>query len=200
MKNVFLILILSMKLCFSQNNSEPMKEFLPYKNIPVNQEDYNPGNIVARFIDGLGYRYYWATEGLTTKDLDYKPSEESRSTRQTLDHIFDLSLVIVSVANNEPFKRLFQPSVMPFSELRERTLTNFKKASEAFAHKSEEEISQLRVIFASNEQRSEYPVWNLINGQISDALYHTGQLVSFRRTSGNPMNPNVNVFLGITPD
>lgn len=177
-----------------------MKEFLPYKNIPVNQEEYNPGNIIARFIDGLGYRYYWATEGLTTKDLDYKPSEESRSTRQTLDHIFDLSLVIVSVANNEPFKRLFQPSAMPFSELRERTLTNFKKASEAFANKSEEEISQLRVIFASNEQRSKYPVWNLINGQISDALYHTGQLVSFRRTSGNPMNPNVNVFLGITPD
>jgi hypothetical protein len=37
----------------------------------------------------------------------------------------------------------------------------------------------------------------LINGPITDAIYHTGQVVSFRRTSGNPIPKGVNVFLGV---
>ena len=40
------------------------------------------------------------------------------------------------------------------------------------------------------------PFWNLINGPFSDIIYHTGQVVAFRRISGNPINPGVNVFVG----
>ena len=29
-----------------------------------------------------------------------------------------------------------------------------------------------------------------------DAIYHTGQIVSFRRTTGNPIDSSVNVFMG----
>ena len=29
-----------------------------------------------------------------------------------------------------------------------------------------------------------------------DALYHVGQVVSYRRAAGNPIDPQVNVFLG----
>ena len=54
-------------------------EALPYAEIPPMTGDYTPGKVAARVIDGLGFRYYWATEGLTEKDLEYKPSEEGRT-------------------------------------------------------------------------------------------------------------------------
>jgi hypothetical protein len=40
------------------------------------------------------------------------------------------------------------------------------------------------------------PFWNMINSPISDYLWHIGQVVSFRRSSGNPFNSKVEVFLG----
>jgi hypothetical protein len=54
----------------------------------------------------------------------------------------------------------------------------------------------MKVKFNSDGNRSSYPIWNLINGPLSDVLYHTGQIVSFRRTSGNPIAKGVNVFMG----
>ena len=46
---------------------------LPFKSIPQYPDNYKSGNIIQRMIQGLGYRYYWATEGLTDKDLKYRP-------------------------------------------------------------------------------------------------------------------------------
>jgi len=43
---------------------------------------------------------------------------------------------------------------------------------------------------------TQFPFWNVINGPISDAIWHTGQVVSFRRTSGNPFPKGVNVLTG----
>ena len=31
---------------------------------------------------------------------------------------------------------------------------------------------------------------------VADALYHVGQVVSYRRAAGNLMDPQVNVFVG----
>lgn len=45
-------------------------------------------------------------------------------------------------------------------------------------------------------KRSEFPFWNMLNGPIADALWHVGQVVSFRRSSGNPFNSKVSVFSG----
>ena len=58
-------------------------------------------------------------------------------------------------------------------------------------------LKNIKIIFLRKSGNYEFPIWNLINGPISDAIYHTGQLVSFRRTSGNPIPKGVNVFLGI---
>ena len=42
-----------------------------------------------------------------------------------------------------------------------------------------------------------FDLYNLFHGPISDALYHTGQIVVFRRASGNPIPKGVNHFMGI---
>ena len=58
------------------------------------------------------------------------------------------------------------------------------------------ELFKLKVVFKRNERTSEYEFWHIVNGQISDAIYHSGQIVYNRRAAGNPINPSVSVFMG----
>ena len=85
---------------------------------------------------------------------------------------------------------------MDFISLRKETLNNLKLTREVFTSFNDEDLKNVKIIFQDKSRKYEFPIWNLINGPISDAIYHTGQLVSFRRTSGNPIPKGVNVFLG----
>ena len=76
-------------------------------------------------------------------------------------------------------------------------MRNIKEASIILNQYDDINLDDLNIIFEKGGKQSKFPIWNLINGPISDALYHTGQVVSFRRTSGNPIAKGVNVFLGI---
>ncbi|SFB68115.1 DinB family protein [Flagellimonas taeanensis] len=171
---------------------------LPYKEIPAHSEAYTSGNLVARMIDGLGYRFYWATEGLTDKDLAYKPSEDGRTILETIAHINTMSNNILLAPDALPFEKSLYPTPASYEELRASTLKNLKAASGKVLGKSAEEMEKFKVIFKRGEQESEFAFWNLINGMISDCIYHTGQITLMRRASGNPQNPNVNPFLGQT--
>lgn len=168
---------------------------LPFREIPQYPDTYSPGNVMGRLIDGLGFRYFWATEGLRTEDLKFRPSEEGRSLEETIDHIYGLSLTIV----NSPQSKVNESSDwshLGFEEKRRETLVNFQKASELFKSGKPGDMDGYRVIFKRDENISEYPFWNMINGPIADALHHTGQIVTLRRSSGNPINPKVSVFNG----
>ncbi|WAC01839.1 hypothetical protein N7U66_18485 [Lacinutrix neustonica] len=108
---------------------------------------------------------------------------------ETIEHIYDLSYIIANAAlkkanskNDKPLENLF--------ELRKQTLLNLKQAADIFRVSAD--MSQYKLIFGSKE----VPFWNAINGPISDAIWHCGQLASFRRITGNPINPKVNHFNG----
>lgn len=184
-----LSLLFMITIAFSQDE-------LPYYNIPEAPEDHTPGSVLARMADGLGFRYHWATEGLREEDLAYQPTEESRSSGETLEHLLDLSNGIMKTAQGLPVTREYDVDEMSFEEIRALTLSNIETASEAFRGKSEEEIAALQVVFQRGDEQYPYPIWNLMNGQIADALTHVGQITSFRRTSGNPQPSGVNVFMG----
>ena len=92
----FLIVILTI----ISINVSAQNDNLPFKELGAYSEEFSPNNIVARMIEGLGYRFYWATESLTDKDLKYKPSEDSRSSLQTLEHIYGLSVFILYISQN----------------------------------------------------------------------------------------------------
>lgn len=169
---------------------------LPYSQIPDYPEDYSSGNVVARMIDGLGYRYYWASKDLRKSDLKYKPSDDGRTTMETLQHIYGLSIAIVNAPKGEPNMRPIDLTGHSYQELREMTLQNLKEASNLVSGKTSKDIDSYAVVFKRGERQSDFPFWNLINGQISDAIYHTGQIVMMRRASGNPIHPKVDVFMG----
>jgi len=164
---------------------------LPYRQIPDYPDSFTPETVAARMVDGLGYRYYWATEGLKEEDLAYKPSEDSRTTGETINHIYGLSRTIVNAPQSKVNSR--DQENLSFEEKRKKTLENFQKASRLI---KEGDMENYKIIFQRGDNTTEFPFWNLINGPIADAIYHTGQVVAFRRASGNPIYSGVNVFLG----
>lgn len=145
--------------------------------------------MAARMVDGLGFRYYWATEDLRKSDLEYKPNEDVRSTGETIDHILNLSYVILNSTLKKP-NDTNDFSNMDLYDKRKQTLINLKTAADIL--RSSDDISQFKIIFGERE----IPFWNNVNGPIADAIWHCGQIASFRRTLGNPINPNVNHFMG----
>ena len=169
---------------------------LPYSKIPDYPEDYTAGNVMGRLVDGLGFRYYWATEGLREQDLNYKPSEEGRTVMETLNHLYGLSRTIVHAPQSIPNERGEDPATLSYEEKRTRTLRNFEKASNLLKSGQSGDMEKYQVIFKRGDNQTEFPFWNMINGPIADALWHTGQVVLMRRAAGNPINPKVSVFSG----
>jgi len=167
-----------------------MDEKLPYYKIPDYPENFTAGTVSARMLDGLGFRYYWATEGLRVEDLNYKPSDESRTCKETVDHILGLSQMIVNATLKKANGTDDNDPEMTFEQKRKQTLTNIKTAADIL--RSSEDVSQYKLIFGTRE----VPFWNSINGPIEDAVWHCGQIVLLRRSSGNPYNSNASVFSG----
>lgn len=192
MKILYTIIVIFIPLTLLAQ--DVMNDSLPYATIPDTPKSYTPGTVVSRMIDGLGFRYRWATEGLTDEDFDFAPGNEGRSIRQTLDHLYGLSNVILNSAKKRPTDRTSKPKELSTTEKRKATLQNFKKASVLFA--LTEDLKEHPIIFKRADGESEFPFWNNINGPIEDAVWHAGQVVVLRRSAGNPINPKVNVFLG----
>ena len=193
--SVFLTTLLSVVFLSTMGNELKSQE-IPYQEIPEYPEDYTSGNVVSRMIDGLGFRYYWASEGLTPTDLAYKPSEDGRPVLEILQHIYGMSEMILNAPTATPNVRPADFSSIPYEILREKTLRNLKQASEAMQGKTAEEFETFQVVFQNGDYSTAIPYWNLINGMLSDCIYHAGQITMLRRASGNPINPKVSVFLG----
>lgn len=167
---------------------ESIEQSLPFYELPNYPENYTAGTVAGRMVESLGFRYFWATEGLTKADLDYKPNEDVRSTSETINHIYNLSLIIVNATLNKANSK--NEVEMTIEEKRIQTLLNLQTTANIL--KTSDDISQFKIIFGTNE----IPFWNEINGPIADAIWHCGQIASFRRSSGNPINPKVDHFNG----
>ena len=189
-----IIIVLTLNIMSAQNND---KESLPYYEIPDYPENYSQGTVVARMIDGLGFRYYWATEGLRDENLKFKPNNEARTTEETIDHILGLSNVIVNSTTNKVNEKNDFIG-LTFTQKRKLTLDNLKTAADIL--RKSKDLSQFKIIFKGENGVTEYPFWNQINGPIEDAIWHCGQVVSFRRSSGNPYNSKASVFTGKVRD
>ena len=192
-------------LCFVLYNASANTTFnithhnidtLPYAEIPDYPAQYTAENVIARLIDGIGFRFYWATEGLRPEDLVFRPTKESRTSEETIDHIMGLSTVVLNAVRNEVNTRSGEEtSPLTFDTKRQKTLDNLKTASDILKS-GKQKLEDSKMIFKNGDKSTEYPFWNEINGPISDALWHIGQVVTFRRSSGNPFNSKVSVLSG----
>ncbi|MEY3422537.1 MAG: hypothetical protein RIR48_2854 [Bacteroidota bacterium] len=187
-----LFIILSFNV---QGQKEIKNDSLPFQDITEYPSSFSSEHFVARMIDGLGFRFYWATEGLTDADLSFRPNPDARSSEETIDHILGLSGMIINSIKNKPnLSSGEETSPKTFSEKRQIVLNNLFEARQLLM--SSVKVEDIKIIFIRKDVRTELPVWNLINGPIADAIWHVGQVVSFRRSSGNPFNGKVNVMMG----
>lgn len=170
----------------------------PYHQIPDAPTEFTPQTILARTIDGLGYRYYWATKDLRPEDLNYEPGNEGRPTKDVLDHLHGLASMILNTVKGAPNVRPRPELNLSWEDKRAATLEMIKEASDLLISDTPPKPEDINIIFQRGENISEFPIWNLLNGPLADAIYHTGQIASFRRSSGNPVDPGMNVFMGKT--
>jgi hypothetical protein len=184
--SIFLILlVLSTMKSYSQDK-------LPYYEVPDYPTSYTSGSVAARVIDGLGFRFYWATDSLRAEDLVYKPGDDARTSIETIDHIFGMSQMVLNATKNIVNSKV--DYTLSFEVKRAIILRNLKEASDYL--KTHDNLDEMKILYDGKNGRVEYPFWNHLNGPISDCIWHVGQIVSFRRASGNPINPNVSFFSG----
>ena len=190
MRALFFILLGLYHLTIMSQTSEYFKDISEYPT------EINNGNIISRMINGLGYRYYWATEKLRENDLRYRPSNDAYSTKETMVHIFTLSKTLYNTTLSKINERPDIDIPSDYENIRNETLQFLEKASKNFSNLNSEELNQMKIKFNRGGTIKSFPIWNLLNGPIADAIYHTGQIVTFRRTTGNPIDSSVNVFMG----
>ena len=169
---------------------------LPYYQIPEYPQEYTANTVAARMVDGLGFRYYWATEGLRQEDLAFKPNAGARTTGETIDHILGLTRVVLNSVKKIPNEASEDEPKLSFEEKRRQTLLNIKMTSDILKASEQGAMDEFKVVFKNKERTTEYPFWNQLNGPIADAIWHVGQVVSFRRSSGNPFNSKASLFNG----
>lgn len=193
-----ILILLGIAIIFptmAQEQSNQSSE-LPYYQIPDYPAKYTANTVAARMVDGLGFRYYWATEGLRAEDLAFKPNDEARTTEETIDHILGLTRVILNSVKKIPNEPAENQPALTYEQKRKETLENIKLTSDILKKSKEGEMEEYKIVFKNGDKTTEYPFWNQLNGPISDAIWHVGQVVSFRRSSGNPFNSNASVLRG----
>jgi hypothetical protein len=166
---------------------------LPYYRIPEPPKGISAKGILIRLIDGVGFRYRWATEGLRLDDMDFQPCDTSMKVRELLSHIHSLLKVSESFITRKEFEKVKSVSL---EERRRLTLETVVRIRDTLLELDDDYLGSkmYRVPWSSEE----FPIWNLINGPLSDSLTHIGQIASWRRINDNPVLM-ANVFLGEPP-
>ena len=156
-----------------------------YHTIPDCPDAVTASAIIARLLDGLGFRFRWATEGLAESDYTFLPSGGLISIGVMISHIWGLMNWI-------------------HMNVHGRALTRPDSIAEQREHVLEIITGLRRDIIAMNDEAlrgvtiERLPFWHLINGPISDAIGHVGQINVMRRLAGNPPK-SANVFTGVPP-
>lgn len=144
-------------------------------------------------LDGLAFRYFWATEELREGDMDFRPAADCMSTSELQVHVLHLAVMILQTIKDAPERERYE--IESTSSVRALTLTKLEEAREFLVTLEDDQIAEHRVL---KRDGSCYPVWNIMNGPLADALTHVGQLNSWRRLNGNPPL-RANVFTGMPP-
>ncbi len=154
-----------------------------FETILDTPESYSANHVLVRLVDGLGFRFYWATKGLEEADFQFRPAMGLMSIEELISHIEDLCFMSYETFSVENIERTgSNPQDSITSAL-------------SFLSSLKDILLKLEDMDLNEYKIKGFPIWNLINGPLADALTHVGQINSYRRMNGNPC-PNVSVFIG----
>lgn len=150
--------------------------------------------VMARVVEGLAFRYYWATEELREEDFSFRPSPDIMSIVELQKHILDLCLMVKQCVFND--ERRETHSLEEPDALRGQALDILSRVREQLLSMTDADLDACQVWKRDGKY---YPSWHIMNGPLSDALTHVGQINAFRRINGNPTPAGASVFLGAPP-
>jgi len=76
-----------------------------YHSIPKYPESITPQTVLIRMIEGLGFRFRWATEGLKPEDYAFRPSNDCMSIEELVRHIWGLVNWICLSMDSKRFRK-----------------------------------------------------------------------------------------------
>lgn len=162
-----------------------MSQDAPFREIPDYPSHLDGTGVVVRMLDGLGFRFYWATEGLSDEEYAFRPCPGAMSIAELQEHIWALVNWM-----NLAMGRKEQTRPEENARVRNTTLEGLLSLRDSFDSLSDEDVQKIRL--------EGKPFWHLLNGPIADALTHVGQINTLRRVAGNPAQ-ELNPFLGVPP-
>lgn len=168
-----------------------------YKKLPIPAKTVNVNTLLSRQLQGLGFRYYWATHELRKEDYDHRLSDSSRSILEIMDHVFSLCLTVLNSLKDEPNIRPVPALKLDPVLLRRKTLSLIHDIEKTVMTMNASDLENVMITFSTKKGIITYPFMYLMNGPLADTLTHVGQILSFRRSNGNPQEAGVNVFLGL---
>ena len=161
--------------------------------IPTPPSAFDGSAVLLRLLDGLAFRYFWATEGLRASDFEFRPAPDCMSALELQRHILQLVFMIQQTVGDHATREQFA-SQEP-AAVRAKTLAQLELVRSELESLGDDALAEHRVL---KRDGSFFPVWNILNGPLADAFTHIGQLNSWRRLNGNPP-PRANVFEGVPP-
>jgi hypothetical protein len=162
-----------------------MNQDLPFRRVGGYPAHVNGPSVIARLLDGLGFRFHWATEGLSAEDYAFSPGQGCQSIGELVGHVWGLTNWVCIAVFGQGESRPQGPELQ-----REGALEMLHKLREHFASLDDAALEAIAI--------DGHPFWHMLNGPLADALTHVGQINAFRRLAGNP-TPRAGLFVGKPP-
>lgn len=162
--------------------------------------------LLARLVDGLAFRYRWASDGLRPEDLGFRPAPDAMDLGQLLAHLAQLASWMSAnvAAARDGGSPVTYPAAGAVVEAARGSPEQLVTLTLDLLHALRSDVlalgdgGLLRIRLVGGREPTAYPVWNLLNGPLADALTHVGQLATWRRMLGRPV-PQHDVFRGRGP-
>lgn len=162
-----------------------MKDDLPFTRIDSYPAKVTGPAVLTRLIDGLGFRFHWATQGLTDQDYAFSAGHGSQSIGQLVGHIWGLTNWVSVAVLGQGEEKPETPQ-----EQRAHALQMLQRLRERFVALDNHALAKITI--------DGHPFWHILNGPLADALTHVGQINVLRRLAGNP-TPRAALFTGEPP-
>jgi len=153
-----------------------------YDRLPNAPEKISAANVMARLVDGLGFRYATATHNLRPDFINFKACETAMSVGEVLKHLYGLIWWV-----NGAFKldNPLDKTIDHIEGYREATLIKIEQLSDYLLDSTDEDLANAELYFKRKDMH--LPFWYTLNGPIADMLTHVGQINSWRRMADNPV-------------
>lgn len=112
-----------------------------YYSIPSYPDRLSSATILVRMLDGLGFRFYWATEGLRSEDYLFRPAPDTMSIEELVIHVWSLMNWVSSSALKKPYKK---PKNGPTA--RDQALTIIQDLRETLLKMSDLDLQKLSLL------------------------------------------------------